>query len=42
MPLKIIQEDDRLNQVQYKKKKYDLGLEIFELKKELGLYGEDK
>jgi len=35
MPLKIVQN-------QPKKKKYDLGLEIFELKKELGMFGEDK
>ncbi|CDW82922.1 iq calmodulin-binding motif family protein [Stylonychia lemnae] len=36
MPLKVS------NEQQQKKKKYDLGLEIFELKKEMGMYGEDK
>ena len=38
MPLKVNYPDEG----QPKKKKYDLGLEIFELKKELGMYGEDK
>lgn len=40
MPLKIsVPNDDQKKNV---KKKHDIGLEIFELKKELGMYGEDK
>lgn len=37
MPLKVNNEDKHVS-----KKKYDLGLEIFQLKKEMGLFGEDK
>lgn len=36
MPLKVGNEESK------PRKKRDLGLEIFELKKELGMFGEDK
>ena len=35
MPLKMVKNQES------KKKKNDLGLEIFELKKEMGMFGED-
>ena len=37
MPLKVLVANE-----DPKKKKHDIGLEIFELKKELGMFGEDK
>ena len=42
MPLKMNQPIDHQEQQELRKKKHDLGLEIFELKKEMGLYGHDK
>ena len=40
MPLKI--QNDLNEPPKPRNKKYDLGLDIFELKKELGMYGQDK